>query len=82
MSPNRTPATVLIVLTLFALAWRVMDTGALLWGDHPGRVIANQLVDALVGVVFVAGAVYAWRVTRGGLAWSLWLMAWAMRNAT
>ena len=33
------------------------------------------MVDALVGFVFVAGAIYAWRVTRGGLAWSLWLMA-------
>ena len=75
MSPNRMTAAVLSVLTLFTLAWRVMGTGGLLRGDHAGRVIANQLVDALVGVVFVLGAVYVWRITRSGLARTLWLMA-------
>ena len=75
MSTNQMPAAVLSVLTVFTLAWRVMGTGALLWGNHPGGEIANQLVDALVGVVFVAGAVYVWRVTRSGLASTLWLMA-------
>ena len=75
MSTNRMPVAVLWVLTVLTVAWRVMGTGGLLWGEHSGRVIANQVVDALVGVVFVAGGVYAWRRTRSRPAWSLWLMA-------
>lgn len=74
MSPNRMPAA-LSVLTVFTLAWRVMGTGGVLWADPAGGVIANQLVDALVGVVFVAVALYVWRMTRSGLAATLWLMA-------
>ena len=52
MSSNRTPAA-LSVLTIFTFAWRVMGTGGALWPEPAGGVIANQLVDALVGVVWI-----------------------------